>query len=161
MVESTLDSTTLQGQIVLCPNRSIRWSTVKLFLWAVSAFAMSIALAFASFGLWMVLPFAGLEVFALVGLMYWVALQTRRQQVIRIGDHRIVVEKGYESPRQTWQSELFWLRLVIDQPSRRNHPQRLILRGREQQLEIGEFLNDDDKKQLVSELRRCLNVIRR
>jgi len=159
MVEISPESTKKHGQIVLCPNRSADWRTVKLFLWVVSVFALSIGLFFACFGLWMVLPFAGLEVLALVGLMYWVALQCRRQQVIRFGDHQIVVEKGYETPTQTWVSELFWTRLVIARPPGLGRPQRLFLRGKQQQLEIGEFLNEEDKKRLVAELRGVVNIV--
>jgi len=159
IVEISLDSAKKQGQIVLCPNRSADWRTVKLFLWVVSVFALSIGLFFACFGLWMVLPFAGLEVLVLVAMMYWVALQCRRQQVIRYGDHQIVVEKGYESPEQTWASELFLTRLVIDRSPGFGRPQRLFLRGKQQQLEIGEFLNDEDKKKLVSELRGVVNIV--
>jgi uncharacterized membrane protein len=160
MVESNLDSTKSNGRIVIYPNRSVSWRTVKLFLWFVSAFAMLIAGSFAVVGLWLVLPFAGLEILALVLLMYWVALQCRRQQVIRIGDHQIVVEKGYESPRQTWASELFLARLIIDQPPYRGHPQRLYLRGKRKQLEIGEFLNEEDKKKLVAELQGVVNIVK-
>ena len=159
MVEISPDSTKKQGRIILCPNRSADWRTVKLFLWVVSVFALSIGLFFASFGLWMVLPFAGLEVVALVGLMYWAALQCRRQQVIRFGDHQIIVEKGYETPRETWASDLFLTRLVIDRPPGFGRPQRLYLRGKQQQLEIGEFLNDEDKKRLVAELRGVVNIV--
>ena len=159
MVETSLDCAKKQGQIILYPNRSADWRTVKIFLWSISCFMMTIAFAFAYSGLWMVLPFAGLEILALVLLMYWVALQCRRQQVIRIADHRIVVEKGYESPRQTWQSELFWVRLVISPPPYRGHPRRLYLRNKQNQLEIGEFLNDEDKKRLVADLNGVVNIV--
>lgn len=159
MVEINLDCAKKHGQIILSPNRSADWRTVKLVLWGISSFMMLIGLSFAFLGLWMVLPFAGLEVLALVLLMYWVALQCRRQQVIRIGDHQIVVEKGYESPRQTWQSELFWARLVISPPAYRGHPRRLYLRSKQEQLEIGEFLNDEDKKRLVAELNGVVSIV--
>jgi len=159
MVESSLDSAKTHGLIVLYPNRSASWRTIKLFLWFVSVFAMIIGLSFAFVGLWVVLPFAGLEVLALALFMYWVALQTRRQQVIRIGDHQIIVEQGYRSPTKVWESDLFLTRLVINAPPYRGHPQRLYLRGREQQLEIGEFLNEEDKEKLVAELRGAVNIV--
>ena len=160
MVEISLDSTKQHGQIIMYPNRSASWQSVKRFLWVISIFAFTIAFTFAFYGLWMVLPFAGLEILALVLLMYWVALQCRRQQVIRFGDHQIIVEKGYETPNQTWTSELFWTRLVIDRPPGYGRPQRLYLRSKQQQLEIGEFLNEEDKKRLVAELRGVVNVVK-
>jgi len=161
MVESNLDSTGTQGQIILCSNRSASWRTVKLVLWLVSTFAMIIALSFAFVGLWMVLPFAGLEVLALVGFMYWVALQCRRQQVIHIGRYQIVVEQGYQYPKKTWESELFFTRLVISTPPYRGHPRRLFLHSKQQQLEIGEFLNDEEKNRLIADLRGAIKMVNR
>jgi len=91
--------------------------------------------------------------------MYWVALQCRRQQVIRFGDHQIVVEKGYETPTQTWASELFLTRLIVARAPGPGRPQRLYLRGKQQQLEIGEFLNEEDKIRLVAELRGVVHIV--
>ena len=66
MVEISLDSTKQHGQIIMYPNRSASWQSVKRFLWVISIFAFTIAFTFAFYGLWMVLPFAGLEILALV-----------------------------------------------------------------------------------------------
>lgn len=160
MIESNLDSSRGRGQIVVCPNSSGQWQTTKLFLWLVSILALLIATAFALLGLWLILPFAGLEILALVSLIYWVAHQCRRQQVIHVDDNRIRVETGHHSPSFTWESELFFTRLFIDKPPYRDgQPLKLFLRSQQQQLEIGEFLNEQDKKKLIAELRGVVAVV--
>ena len=114
MVESNLDSIKAQGQIVVCPNMSGQWRTTKLFLLIVSSLALLIATAFALLGLWLILPFAGLEIIALVSLMYWVAHQCRRKQVITFTDNRVLVEKGIDLPKYIeLKNSYFKLKIVI------------------------------------------------
>lgn len=159
MIESNIDIAQARGHIVVSPNLSAQWRTTKIFLCIVSTVVLVIASVFTLLGLWMILPFAGLEVFALIGVMYWVAHQCHQQQVIYLDDHRIRVEKGYRTPKLTWDSELFWTRLIVNKPPHHWHPKKLILRGRQQQLEIGEFLNETDKKMLIVELRPLISVV--
>jgi uncharacterized membrane protein len=160
MVESNLDISKGQGHIVVCPNMSGQWQTTKLFLWLISSLVLFIATIFALLGLWVILPFAGIEIIALVSLMYWVTHQCRRKQVITLSDNRIFVEAGYTSPGSSWESELFFTRLFVDKPPYRDgKPVKVFLRGRQQQLEIGEFLNEEDKQKLITELRSVIIVV--
>lgn len=158
MIESCIDRAKGQGYIVVCPNMSAQWGMVKRFLWFISTFVFIIASVFSFFGMWMILPFAGLEVMALISVSYWVAYQCCRKEVIRINENKITVEKGYHVPLFTWQSELFWTRLVIDPPAFKGHPLKLFLRSRQNRLEIGGFLNDDDKQKLIAELRGVVHI---
>jgi uncharacterized membrane protein len=159
MVESNLDMTTGQGHIVMCPNMSADWPTTKRFLWLIAFISFSIATVFTLQGFWVILPFAGLEILALVSFMTWVSHQCHRRQVIHFHDNHITVENGRDAPKETWESELFWTRLVIRKPRYRGHPEILLLRNKDEQVEIGEFLNEDDKKELVRELRRVISVV--
>ena len=160
MVESNLDISKGQGHIVVCPNMSGHWQITKLFLWIISCLALFIATAFALLGLWVILPFAGLEVMALVSLMYWVAHRCRRKQVITLNNNRILVETGYTSPESSWESELFFTRLYIDKPPYRDgKPMKVFLRGKQQQFEVGEFLNEEDKNKLITELRSVISIV--
>lgn len=158
MVESNVDSAG-DGHIVVSPNLSSQWQTTKILLWIISCVALFIGTIFAFLGLWMILPFAGIEVLALVLVTYWVACRCRHKQVIHFDDNRIRVEKGYLTPRLAWDSELFWTRLIINKSPYRGHPSKLILRSKQQQLEIGEFLNEHDKKKLIAELRHVISVV--
>lgn len=160
MIDSKLDCVKGQGHIVVCPNMSGHWQVTRLFLWIVSILALSIATVFTLMGAWLILPFAGLEIIALISLMYWVAHQCRRKQVITFSDNRVVVEKGYYNPVTSWESEVFFTRLFIDKPPYRGgQPMKVFLRSKQQQLEIGEFLNEQDKQKLISELRNVVTVV--
>jgi uncharacterized membrane protein len=157
MIETRLQSLE-SGHIILSPNLSARWQTNVRFLYIAVFFALVIGFGFASVGLWLVLPFTGLEIAALVSLIYYVAHKCHRIEVIYFDTHRIRVERGYRSPKSRWTSDKFWTRLIIGKPTL-GHPLRLFLRGRDEQIEIGAFLNNNDKQKLLDELRQHIHVI--
>ena len=69
------------------------------------------------------------------------------------------VEQGYPRPQISWCSEIFWTRLIVLPQERPWHPLRIFLRGRDSQIEIGTFLNDDDKRILIKHLRQFVTVV--
>jgi len=147
------------GHIILSPNLSAQWKTNVRFLYIAAFFGLVIGLGFASVGLWMILPFTGLEILALVWLIYYVARKCHRIEVIHFDSEQVCVEGGFTSPKSSWRSDLFWTRLVVDGQSHSARPLRLYLRGRQEQIEIGAFLNHDDKRQLLRELRQYLPIV--
>lgn len=158
MIETRLKSVE-EGHIILSPNLSARWRTNVNFLYIATFFALVIGTGFASIGLWLILPFTGLEILALVTLIYYVAHKCHRIEVIHFDRERVCVERGYRSPKSSWSCETFWTRLVIGKQSYPQYPLRLFLRGRDEQIEIGAFLNNDDKQKLVNELRQFIHVL--
>lgn len=159
MIETELDNTANTGQIILCPNSSAQWRTNVYFLYIVAIFAISIAIAFAAVGLWLVLPFTGFEIVALFLLFYYVARKCQHMEVIYISAQSIVIESGYNTPLRQWQCERFWVRVVIKKHARNGELQKILLRCREQELEIGSFLNQNDKRQLQKELSQFLPTL--
>lgn len=152
MISTELDRETAAGHIILSPNMSARWKTTKYFLYIVSTFALTIAVSFAAIGAWMILPFAGLEILALLIVMYRVSRKCYRKEVIHLNREAITVEQGLDKPHTRWNSELFWTRLIVQPSGHPWHSDKLYLRGRHDQIEIGSFLNDQEKQALVRQL---------
>lgn len=159
MVESRLNQHDNGGHIVLSPNLSVRWRDNVRFLYIVCSIALLIGISFALLGMWLVLPFTGLEVIALVAVVYYVARKCHRIEVIHVDEFCVRVEQGYTRPQFSWRSEIFWTRLIVLPQERPWHPLRIFLRGRETQIEIGTFLNDDDKRILIKQLRQFVSVV--
>ena len=110
---------------------------------------MAVAVGWTALGLWVVLPFAGIELALLTGLMYKVSRSTYQQQVIVLEAERVVLETGISFPRQ---------RLVFARPDAfmtfadADHPMgtsTVELRDSRTHVEIGGFLNQRDKKKLM------------
>lgn len=159
MVETQINQHDRCGHIVLSPNLSVRWSDNVLFLYVVCGMAVLIGFSFSLLGMWLVLPFTGLEVIALVVVIYYVAHKCRRIEVIRVEDGCVQVEQGYTRPQSQWHSDLFWVRLIVLPQERPWHPLRIFLRGRDGQIEIGTFLNEEDKRILIKQLRQFVTAV--
>jgi len=56
---------------VLSPNCSIAWRDLVMFYLLTCVIALSIGVFFTLQGLWLVLPFSGLEMLALGYCLYW------------------------------------------------------------------------------------------
>lgn len=159
MVETRINQHDNRGHIVLSPNLSVSWRDNVLFLYVVCSITLCIGISFSLLGMWMVLPFTGLEVIALVAVVYYVAHKCHRREVISVEDGCVRVECGYTRPQSCWSSELFWTRLIVLPQERPWHPLRVFLRGRSDQIEIGTFLNDDDKRILIKQLRQFVTAV--
>jgi len=137
-----------QVQIVLMPNRSMSWKANKTILVILFLFNMTIALAWTAMGAWMVLPFAGLEIF-FVGIgMYYVSWKLNFKQILTIENESLVLQKGVYFPKQEWHWQRSATRLVQIPNNHRLSAPSLWLNHLNEQIEIGDFLNLDEKKQL-------------
>jgi len=152
-IQSTQSGASKRQQIILSPNKSMTWETNKKILMAMFAVAMIIGISFASIGAWMILPFAGIEV-TIVGVgMYYVCWKLNFKQTITLEAESFTVQKGVYFPKQEWQWQASQTYL-LKQPSRyRMSPPTLYLKHLNQKIEIGEFLNRTDKKELQKWLR--------
>lgn len=121
-----------------------------------SVVSLAIALSFFSVGLWLVLPFAGLEIF-LVGFV--VAYSIRHSQ----GYERLIITDGEVritkiSPKfsQDHCLQRYWAKLQWRQGQSRLHPDRLFIGSHGKFIEIGRDLIEEDRKDFAARLQKAL-----
>ena len=135
-------------QLILSPNRSMSWQTNKKILVVLFLVNMAIALAWSAMGAWMVLPFAGLEIF-FVGLgMYYVSWKLSFKQIISVEANSLILQKGVYFPKHEWHWEYSRTTLVSKPSNYRMSAPSLFLKHLGEQIEIGDFLNRKEKKAL-------------
>ena len=143
-------------RIVLSPNCSISWRDLLLFYVFTCVIALAIGVFFSLQGLWLVLPFSGLEMAALGYALYLTSRKVYRQEVITLDQNRTRVEKGVQRIDESWEFETPWLRFVDEPlgPSRRQR--RLALGSHGNYVEIGHFLDNTEKDALAFQLKDCI-----
>jgi len=142
-------------RFVLRPNRSLSWrGTLWLFL-SLLALSTAIGLGFAAHGMWLILPFAGLEMAAVGAGLYLVARSCYRCEVIHVADDDIRIERGWDRPTQVSRLPRYWSRVELIR-SGSSGPSRLTLRAHGRCEEIGRFLNEQERQGLASDLARVL-----
>lgn len=138
-----------EGTIVLTPNCSASWRANKLFIFALGGLTLVTAFFWTMVGAWVVMPFAGLEIGLFAYFMHRVCRQTHRKQVLYLNADQLRVESGIQYPVNEWQfaRQQAFLRVAEAQHALDAHA--VYLCDQKNQLELGVFLNQDDKKQLI------------
>ncbi len=141
-------------QIILRANQSASWR-VNLLVWGIlSAAGLGISTGFALIGAPLVFPFVGLEIIILVVGFYLAARDSTRQQIIRIGEKDLVIEKGHRHLEQVLNLPRQWVRVAVTPDSRPLGTDQLFLCAMDQRMPVGEFLCQHEVEQLLSSLRQ-------
>jgi uncharacterized membrane protein len=123
---------------------------------AISLCCLGIGVLFALYGYWPVLPFAGLEVIVLGIAFYRCLSRSQLREVVTIGSEVVSVEKGRQQPQQRWECPRAWARVVLERAPIAWYPRRLTVAFQGRRVEIGQFLNEEERGVLADELRQAL-----
>ncbi len=156
MVTQNSSSGSEEIRFLLLPNRSMSWRGNLIFIGGIFFISATIAVAFAMVGLWMILPFAGLEVGALAFGLYLTSLDRHCAEEVTIGEDKVLVKKGQMRGWDAAQPELefqrFWVRVSLKKSGHDWYPSRLLLNSHGKTVEIGRFLDEDERKEFASKL---------
>lgn len=136
-------------QIISKPNCSLTPSgRVKLIL-LLAIIPLTIAVAFAIAGVWIVLPFAGLELSALAYAFYTINCHAEDYESITIEDSRLVVERRNNRHISQYVLNPYWAKVVVE-----NAPNgtQLWLRSHGKDIEVGHFMNSEQRVKLAQQL---------
>ena len=138
-------------RIIIRPNRSLTWEQTKIVYFCIASYSLAIAGVFAVMGFWPVLPFAGGEI-AVLGIAFYVnALAGTSVQVVTVGGDVVKVEKERPGPRCEWLFQRAWARVDIDW-SAGDRSSRLVVRSHGNEVALGEFLTETERKRLAATL---------
>ncbi|MBA1148701.1 DUF2244 domain-containing protein [Ectothiorhodospiraceae bacterium WFHF3C12] len=148
---------TVEGMhFVLRPDFGGHWrQTVWLYLSLVVT-SLAVALFFTALGFWPVLPFAGLELTALGAALYVSARRGAVREVIRISETAVTVERGLHRPETRHSFDRYWSVVELSRPRSEWYASRLFIRSGTRALELGEFLQDGERRELARELTQII-----
>ena len=146
----------LSTQFVIERNQSLSWKGNKVFIFFLAVLTLGIAVVFAFQGLWLILPFAGIEVVALTIGLYCCNLRCRDKEVITIDTEKVLVEEGRRKPNNCWSFNRAWLYVELISPKAHGHPSQLKLRSKGKEIEVGKCLTDNERKSLAKTLASVL-----
>ena len=141
---------------VIAPNRSMTWKELLLAYCIISGVSLAIAGYFWVQGLTLVLPFSGLELLALGAALYITAWRGGAQEVITIAGDSVSVETGRNRPDQRQDFQRYWTRVVLRRPWVAWHPSKLLLCSHGREIEVGRFLNEEERRGLAKLLQSAI-----
>jgi uncharacterized membrane protein len=134
--------------VLVSANSSLTPRGAVLFFGVTAAASLGLAGALAARGFWPILPFAGLELFAL-GLALGLSMKRGRyREVVSVYGDRIVIERGVGTVEQRLELPRHWTRVELVPAPWRGHPSRLMLSSHGRRWEVGAVLTEAERESL-------------
>ena len=146
-VEKVNDSDYL---ISLSPNSSLVGIYRIIFLASITLVCGGIGVIFYFLGAALILPFAGLELSILFVAFYLSFKWSSKKEKIYISQDIVKVERGINKAEYSWKEFRTFTYFKIKRE--KDKTIRLSFRSKGEDIFIGEFLNEDDKKILKDEI---------
>jgi uncharacterized membrane protein len=121
---------------------------VFVFIFVVS---VGIAAAFAAFGAWLILPFAGIEMLVLYLAFRYIERHAADYEQIEIEGDQVKIERLDGGRMRGAALSRYWARVVVSRDG-----SRLALRSHGREFEIGRTLSDAQRLELAQALERGL-----
>jgi len=122
------------------------------------AVSFAFGAVFAALGLWMVLPFVGLELVAVAVAFLWHGRHAADVERIELADDTLTVERVEADRRRRWEFDRRRVRVEVEERGKGfGASVRVRLASRGERVEIGSHLMDEKRAALARELRTALN----
>lgn len=122
---------------------------------SIVAVSFAFGAVFAAQGLWLVLPFVGIEMLAVAAAFFCYGRRAADYERIEIGDGQVAVEKVEGSQRSLRRLPSPWTRVELQRLGRSGRVRVWLAAGAER-VEVGRHLLDARRMQLAEELRGAL-----
>lgn len=139
-------------RVTFKPNCSLSAESKRNVVLLLTIIPFCIAIGFSMLGAWLVLPFVGLEIFALSFAFYYVNSHESDYESISIDGNRLVVERG--SSQRVTQHEMnpYWVTLLRRELA--NGELQLYLLSYGKSIEVGRYLTRKQREVLADQLQK-------
>ena len=150
------DRPELGTRLIVQGNCSMSWRANLWLAAGLGVICMGIAVALATFGLWLVIPFAGAEIVLIVVCLYLTLRRLSRKEVITVEADAVRLEWGYTRPDVSVDLPRRWTRLSFRDPESPFDTGELSVAAHGRSYPLGSCLNKEEKKTLHAALAAAL-----
>jgi uncharacterized membrane protein len=140
-------------------NNSLSSAARAVVLGSLVALSLAISLAFAVQGAWLVLPFAGAEMFVLFLAFRFIERHAGDFESIAIKDDRVLVERWETGRVSRYEFNRYWAQVVVSHSASAGKS-ILALRSHGREVEFGQHLTEEQRDALARRLRQQLRSCR-
>jgi uncharacterized membrane protein len=146
-------------RIVICPNCSLSVREAALCFASLCALSFAIAGVLALKGLWLILPYAGLEMLLLGWALHASLARRHQSEIITLTESDVSVEARDRAQCRRTVFPRHWARVKLRRPASRLHPSRLTIESHGRQCELGTFLTEEERCGLALRLQRLVGRV--
>jgi len=137
-------------------NCSMTWKQLMTVFYIMLAISLMIAGFFAFVGLWVILPFAGLEMMFLWLALYYVSRKSSKKEIIDILEGRFLLHIDQCGVEEKYQWYLPWVNIEMQSMQFDIEKKRLIVRYKDERVEIANGLHEEEKNLLATALKKAI-----
>ena len=141
-------------EFIIKPNSSLSWQGNKIFFFILFFLSFVIAFSFAMAGMWLIIPFTGLEMILLGAALAYCYIKNSQYEVVKIDDDNVSVSLIKLRTKKVIGCKKYWAKFVLNKPRLRGYPHKLVLRSAGREMEIGALLTDDERIKLAAMLKQ-------
>lgn len=143
--------------IFIKPNSSLIGNNRIIFISSIAFICLTIATIFYLLGATLILPFAGLEIAILVIAFILNFKWSSRREKIYISQDIVKIEKGIFKAEYTWKEFRTFTSFEISKDL--HNTSRLSFQSKGKKVEVGKFLNEEDKNRLQTEITNIISML--
>ena len=136
------------------PNSSLKGNYRIFFILSIALICLGIAIVFYFIGATLILPFAGLEISILIFAFYLNFKWSSKREKIFISQDKVTIEKGIHKADYRWEEFRTFTSFQISKDI--NKVLKLSFRSKGEDVEIGSFLNDEEKVELKENISKII-----
>ena len=145
---------TIDYQFISKPHRSLCAQSRLILLVILSIIPILIAIGFAIVGLWPVLTFIGLELFALIFAFYCVNCHDNDYESITIVKDKVLIEKRNHKLTSQFEFNAYWVQVKIIRAN--NGCLKLSIRSQGKEIAFGQHMDSQACSDLAAHLKKIL-----
>ena len=134
------------------PNCCLTAESKRKVVLLLTVIPCCIAIGFAMLGAWLVLPFVGLEIFALGFAFYYVNSHESDYECISIDGNSLVVERGNSQHVSQHELNPYWV--TVQRRELANGELQLYLLSHGKSIEVGRYLTRKQREVLADQLQK-------
>lgn len=140
------------------PNCSLTpTGRVKVFA-VLAGFSLMVAFGFTLAGAWLVFPFAGLELIALGYAFLYVGRHAEDYESITVAGDKLIVMRHTRTGVCRLEFQRYWVQVVLR--GMRNGEVQTWLRSHGKEVEVGRYMNAEQRQTLARQLRQHTGAAR-
>jgi len=136
-------------------NNSLSKKGSTAVLGSLLLVSVAISVAFAAYGAWLVVPFAGLEMVALIAAFAYIQRHAGDYESIAIEGDRVLVERWETGRPSRYELNRHWAQVVMHPAGLAGHGV-LALRSHGKEIEFGRHLTEDQRQAAARALKQHL-----
>ena len=141
----------------LRPTRSMSWRSAKVMMAAVTFVSILIGMSAVILGLPLILPFYGLEALCFCLAFYLVQVSGKVREILKIEDYQLVLKKISKKVSRCLIANKRCVKVLLFRPRSNTRILKLCLRYAGEEIELGRFLNDEEKTRFAKVLINAMN----